>query len=230
MKKLSIALTMLPFLAAGPVLAQGSQDPDLLNPREQVLDRHPELNPDWTWMTKGQATQILRAEGYDFVLSLENSGAAWRGKAARSNEAYHVAVNRYVEAFGHLDKKGFALRELQATEPRTEKALKTLLATLNGPIAPPMSQMAPTGLTPGRPVATVMGEVGWSWMSDAQVHKILRHKGYTNVSDVTKDAQGIWRAKAIKDDLALHIGIDVYGNVETQRENQGGLAQSSPSD
>jgi hypothetical protein len=67
MKKLSVALTRLPLLAVGAALAQTpafAEDPDLLSPKELTLGRHPDANPDWTWMTEGQAVQILKGNGY----------------------------------------------------------------------------------------------------------------------------------------------------------------------
>ena len=282
MKKLSIALTILPFLAAGPALAQNTLEDDFLTPHERALNRHPEINPDWTWMTEDQAALILKSAGYDLLLSIENGGSAWRGKAMRDHESYHVAVDRYCEVFDHLDKKSLSLRAVQAkrTEPTKmpESMLATLngpvvapishmaptnaltpgrttatvmgevatalapgrpvatvmgvvmLATLNGPVATPISHMAPPALTPGRPVITPMGEVGWTWMTQDLAVRLLKAKGYANISSVNRDEHGIWRAKATKNDLAVHVGIDMYGNTEDQPEGHGGVAQASASD
>jgi hypothetical protein len=102
-----------------------------------------------------------------------------------------------------------------------------MLATLNGPIAVYVSKMAPTGLTSGKPVATVMGEVGWTWVKERHAKLMLKSKGYANIRGLTRDTGGIWRGKATHDDLALNVAVDIYGNIKAQPEHDGGLAQGS---
>jgi protein CpxP len=124
-------------------------------------------------------------------------------------------------------------RESYAVAPQTQGdaaiASKTMQATLNGPVAVPIRQKAPTVLTPGKPTLTVMGEVGWTWMKESHAKRMLKAKGYANIVSLKRDAQGIWRGEALRDGLALNVGIDMYGNVETQPENSGGAAQASSS-
>ena len=227
MKKLSIVLAMSSFMTAGPALALEEHDPDLLSPNERALNMRPELWPGWTWMREDQADAILRGRGYELVLSIEKSGAYWRGKAIRKNESYQVAVNRYAGISSHLDTKSRAFRELLARSPSTTEAPKNKLATLNGLVARSPSQMAPTELTPSRPVATVMGEIGWTWMKENQAVKLLEKKGYARINNLRRDEQGIWRAEATKDDLAVLVGIDMYGNTKEQYKSSGGVAQGS---
>jgi hypothetical protein len=231
-RTLSAALISLslPLVVAGAAVAQTIEveDEDLLTPRERALARHPGLQPEWTWMSENQATALLKAAGYSVVLSLEKHGAFWRGKAINGGASYHVAINRYAEIVSHIDRKSL----IAATE-RQEGAtpvVKTMLATLNGPVELPKSQTAPTGLT-RRPVATVMGEVGWTWLSEDQATRILKSKGYANIGSLQRDPEGIWRAKAINSDRApVRVALDVYGNVEAQPESTGGVAQGDPSD
>jgi hypothetical protein len=227
MKKLSIVLAISSFMIAGPALALEEHDPDLLSPNERALNMRPELWPGWTWMREDQADAILRGRGYELVLSIEKSGAYWRGKAIRNNESYQVAVNRYAGISSHLDTKSRALRELLARSPSTTEAPKNKLATLNGLVARSPSQMAPTELTPSRPVLTVMGEVGWTWMKEKQAAKLLEKKGYASIRSLRRDEKGIWQAKAIKDGLAVNVGIDMYGNTQDQAMGVGGVAQGS---
>jgi hypothetical protein len=124
-------------------------------------------------------------------------------------------------------------RESYAVAPQTQGdaaiASKTMLPTLNGPIAVTISQKAPTVLTPGKPVASMMGEVAWTWMKESHAKRMLKAKGYANIVSLKRDARGMWRGKALRDGLALNVAIDIYGNVETQSESHGGLAQGSPS-
>jgi hypothetical protein len=242
MKTLSIALATLPLLALGAARAETPvipQDEGLLTPQERVLSRNPHRHPGWTWMTESQAILLLKAKGFSDVFRMEKEGSVWRGKAIKDHASYHVAMDRYAGLFAHVDKKS---RESYAVAQQTQrrlkekrqgdaaKASKTMLATLNGPIAVRVSKMAPTGLTPGKPVATVMGEIGWTWVKERHAVAMLKAKGYRNIRSINRDTQGIWRAKAIHRDLALNVAVDIYGNVETQPAHNGGLAQMSPSD
>ncbi len=227
MRKLIVALTSLQLLAAGTAIAQTMEvDDELLTPLERILNRHPDLHPEWTWMSGNQAAAVLKAAGYSDVFSLEKHGAFWRGKAISGDTAYHVAVNRYAEIVSHVDRKSLiaATKRQEATPP------SVLLATLNGPVEPPMLQTAPTTLK-RQPVATVMGEVGWTWLREDQVTRILESKGYSSISHIRRDEAGIWRAKAVNDELAtVRVALDVYGNVETQPESTGGVAQADPTE
>jgi hypothetical protein len=192
-------------------------------------------------MTESQAILLLKARGFSDVFRLEKAGSSWRGKAIKDYLSYHVAIDRYARLVAHLDKKSReSYAVAQQTQPAdskrrgkkrdAEKASKSMLATLNGPIAVYVSKMAPTGLTSGKPVATVMGEVGWTWVKKRHAKLMLKSKGYANIRGLTRDTQGIWRAKATHRELALNVAIDIYGNVETQPAHLGGLAQMSPSD
>ncbi len=229
----SLALTILPLLAAGAALAQTtevSEDEDWLTPQERILGHHPNLHPDWTWMSEDKAILLLKAAGFSDVLSLERFGAFWRGKAMANGAFYHVAINRYGDVFGHIDGKSLiAAREKERNE-RT-KPVENMLATLNGPIVAPSSQAAPTVVTPHHPVATVMGETAWTWLSEEQVIAILKSNGYTHVRNMKRDAEGLWRAKAVNGNLeTVRVAVDVFSNIEIQPEYTGGVAQADPTD
>jgi hypothetical protein len=48
-----------------PQLAQTPTAPDyddMLSPLERALNRHPDLSPEWTWMTECQAALVLKAQ------------------------------------------------------------------------------------------------------------------------------------------------------------------------
>ena len=80
MKHLSIALINLPLLALGTALAQtptAVDYDDMLSPLERASNRHPDLYPEWTWMTEGQAALVLKAHGstsFSISKGLVNSG------------------------------------------------------------------------------------------------------------------------------------------------------------
>jgi len=230
-----LAIANLGAVQAGDSSAETpvfQQDEDLLTPHDRVLSRNPQSYPGWTWMTEPQAILLLKAKGFTDVFRMEKAGSSWRGKAIKDHASYHVAIDRYTDLAAHMDKKS---RESYAavaekTKRDAAKASKTMLATLNGPIAVRTSPKAPTVLTPGKPVLTMMGEVGWTWVKENHAKLMLKAKGYRNIGGLKRDAKGIWRAKAIHRDLALNVAIDIYGNVETQPTHLGGLAQASPSD
>ncbi len=245
MKTLSVALATLPLLAVvATALAEPPvvpQDKDLLTPLDRQLSRNPDRYPGWTWMTESQAILLLKARGFSDVFLLEKAGSSWRGKAIKDYLSYHVAIDRYARLVAHLDKKSReSYAVAQQTQPAdskrrgkkrdAEKASKSMLATLNGPIAVPISQKAPTVLTPGKPVLTMMGEIGWTWMNESRAKLMLKAKGYANIASLRRDQRGIWRAKVLRDGLALNVGVDIYGNVKINPKHNGGLAQMSPSD
>ena len=210
MKKLSIALINLPLLALGTALAQtptAVDYDDMLSPAERALSRHPDVHPEWTWMTQGQAALVLKAHGYDFIFNLERAGPFWRGKAMRDGASYHVAINRYAEVFGHMDRKSLIAAAERAQE-KAEKPSKILLATLNGPVAASTSRVAPTVLTPARPVATIMGEIAWTWMSERPAsHPSFEGQRLHPHRHPQAGRERIWRARAIKDGLVSHVAL-----------------------
>lgn len=237
MKTLSIALATLPLLAVGAALAQTPivpNDDDLLTPYERNLSRKPHLYPEWTWMTKPQAIVLLKTIGFSDILRIEKDGALWRAMATKDHASYYVVINRYTGLVAHMDKKSreqYPVASKMLPNGPTEAAVSTvmkprkMLSTLNGPIEATISPV----LKPSKPVASMMGEVAWTWMKASHAKLILKSKGYANIVGLKRDAKGIWRAKALRRDLALNVAIDNYGNVEAQPESQGGLAQMSPS-
>jgi hypothetical protein len=227
MKKFLVAVIISPILSIGTANAQvvPDPDPDLLNSRERALGMHSWTNPEWTWMTESQASQMLRAMGYDVIVGLDRSGTAWRGKAISNSDSYHVVINRYAAVYGHLDRKSIARREA-AEKAKGER--HDLVATLNGGVALPISQFATDGRTPARPSATVMGEVCWTWMREDQAMQLLMGKGYSRIHSLRRGEHGNWEAKALKDDLALHVNVDWYGNTVDEPSGNGGFAQADP--
>ena len=50
-------------------------------------------------------------------------------------------------------------------------------------------------------------------ITQAQAKERLEAAGYTNVSALRKDDQGIWRGTAMKDGRQVNVGIDFKGNI-----------------
>jgi protein CpxP len=56
-------------------------------------------------------------------------------------------------------------------------------------------------------------EPGANSFTEAQVRSRLEAAGYTTVTDLRKDDQGIWRGKAMKDGRQVSVGVDFKGNI-----------------
>lgn len=62
---------------------------------------------------------------------------------------------------------------------------------------------------PGAPAA------GANSFTMAQAKSRIEGAGYSNVSDLIKDKDGIWRGKASKAGTTVDVGLDYQGNVVT---------------
>jgi putative membrane protein len=49
----------------------------------------------------------------------------------------------------------------------------------------------------------------------AQAREHIAKSGFTKISALTKDKQGVWRGTARKDGHTVHVGLDFKGNVAT---------------
>jgi periplasmic protein CpxP/Spy len=59
-------------------------------------------------------------------------------------------------------------------------------------------------------------EPGSNSFTEPQARSKIEQAGYQKVTDLRKDDQGIWRAKAEKDGRNVSVGLDFKGNVATQ--------------
>lgn len=78
----------------------------------------------------------------------------------------------------------------------------------------------PTGETPavttpdsGNPTAPVAGENSFT---EEQAKERIEAAGYTAVTGLMLDSQGVWRAKATKGGAEVDVGLDYQGNIVTQ--------------
>jgi hypothetical protein len=60
---------------------------------------------------------------------------------------------------------------------------------------------------PGAPVA------GANSFTQAQARSRIERAGFSNVSRLVKDKDGIWRGTASKDGAVFHVALDYQGNV-----------------
>ena len=61
-----------------------------------------------------------------------------------------------------------------------------------------------------RPVA------GANSFTEGQAKSRIESSGYTNVSGLKKDDNGVWRGKAMKDGKSVDVSLDFQGNVITR--------------
>lgn len=63
------------------------------------------------------------------------------------------------------------------------------------------------GNNPGAPVS------GANSFTEDQARSRIESRGFTSVSDLTKDDKGIWRGTAMKDGRQTRVSLDYQGNV-----------------
>jgi opacity protein-like surface antigen len=66
---------------------------------------------------------------------------------------------------------------------------------------------SPNANNPGAPAA------GANSFTEAQAKSRIEKAGYTNVSGLSKDKDGIWKGKASKAGRSVDVGVDYQGNV-----------------
>lgn len=87
-------------------------------------------------------------------------------------------------------------------------------AVAQTPPANPNPDKPPVATTnPGVPVAPAKGANSFT---EAQAKSRIEAKGFTNVSSLKKDDDGIWRGKGMKGGNSLDVALDYQGNVFPQ--------------
>ncbi len=77
---------------------------------------------------------------------------------------------------------------------------------------PTTSQDTPAIATPGRKNAGAPLQ-GENSFTESQAKSRLEEAGYSTVTDLKPDDQGIWRAAAMKDAKQVQVALDYQGNV-----------------
>jgi protein CpxP len=108
------------------------------------------------------------------------------------------------------------------TTPSTPPVTTPLPPSANPPTG------GPNSLPPGEPAnAIASGNPGGNALNkgglnkgatsftEAQARDRLQQHGYSQVSALTKDQDGIWRGSAIREGRQVHVGLDYKGNIST---------------
>jgi hypothetical protein len=85
-----------------------------------------------------------------------------------------------------------------------------LAAAQDRPANPKGDTPAVTTPRSANPTAPVEGANSFT---EGQAKSRIESNGYTNVSGLTKDDQGVWRGRATKDGKQVNVSLDYQGNV-----------------
>ena len=66
---------------------------------------------------------------------------------------------------------------------------------------------SPSATNPAAPVA------GANSFTEGQAKSRLESNGFSNVGELKKDDNGVWRGKAMKDGKSVNVSLDFQGNV-----------------
>jgi opacity protein-like surface antigen len=86
-------------------------------------------------------------------------------------------------------------------------AFAQTMAPSANPNASTPAVASPKANNPGAPAA------GANSFTEAQAKSRIEKAGYTNVSGLSKDKDGIWKGKASKAGTSVDVGVDYQGNV-----------------
>lgn len=65
-------------------------------------------------------------------------------------------------------------------------------------------------------VAASALEKGANSFTEGEAKARLDRSGLTNVTDLKKDGDGVWRGKAMRDGKSVAVGLDYKGNIAAQ--------------
>jgi hypothetical protein len=126
------------------------------------------------------------------VAAFASAGAFAQNNADRSDR--NAPANAPVTAPNAQDQGSQALPRLDYDENR-----------INTPANPAVKTTE--GNNPGAPAA------GANSFTEDQARARIESRGYTSVSDLMKDNDGIWRGTAMKDGRRARVSLDFQGNV-----------------
>lgn len=76
------------------------------------------------------------------------------------------------------------------------------------------AQSATPAMSPSAPSAAAPMK-GANSFTEAQAKERIEKAGFTSVSGLTKDADGVWRGKASKGDAMVEVALDYKGNASS---------------
>jgi hypothetical protein len=101
-----------------------------------------------------------------------------------------------------------------AAAPMAGSALAQNAAPAPNPNAGTPAIASPNVNNPGAPA------VGANSFTEGQAKARIEAAGYTNVSPLVKDKDGIWRGRASKNGAIMDVALDFQGNVVASNERR----------
>jgi hypothetical protein len=110
---------------------------------------------------------------------------------------------------------GPILAQTTTPPPATTSPAVTMAPAAPTGTTPSASRMAPAVTTNGVNAAPGAPVAGANSFTMAQAQRRLKDHGFTQVSDLVKDANSVWRGHAIKDGKTVDVAVDYQGNITT---------------
>jgi hypothetical protein len=105
-----------------------------------------------------------------------------------------------------------------------KRTLCVLLSTALLSASPAMAQNPPAQSGPNNSAVNSSGQnnsnapvAGRNSFTEGQVKSRIEETGYTNVTALKKDDDGVWRAKASKGGSSTDVSVDFQGNVNSAK-------------
>ena len=81
----------------------------------------------------------------------------------------------------------------------------------------PSTSAAPASVSSAaNPRTTAAPVPGANSFTAGQARDRMEHEGYTNISGLKEDGQGIWRGQGMKNGKSVTVALDYQGNIVTQ--------------
>jgi len=123
-------------------------------------------------------------------------------------QAHQEAVElftHYSQSGDNSDLKQWAAQTLPHLKEHLSMAQKLDQAASNNPATDTKGRS-----TAGGPVS------GANSFTEGQARSRIESNGFTNVSGLNKDSNGVWRGKAMKDGKSIDVSLDFQGNVSAR--------------
>jgi len=87
-------------------------------------------------------------------------------------------------------------------------------------LSPAWAQQNPAMENPSvlQPKGAAQLSPGANSFSEGQARDLLKSQGYSDVSQLTNDSQGIWRGIAMSGTKRVRVSVDYKGNISAQPE------------
>jgi hypothetical protein len=118
-----------------------------------------------------------------------------------------VGTNTFSVCFSCINKRRYPMKKFTLLTAGLLLAASGALAQSQTPSTSQTTPAVNTEQNPGAPVA------GKNSFTEDQAKSRIEEAGYTDVTGLKLDDQGVWRATASKDGKTVNVSLDFQGNV-----------------